>query len=210
MPDTIAGVSAEAVENATGHSWEYWLALLDDHDGTDLDHKERVAVIAEAGVDSGWWQQQLAVGYEQARDLREVGETADADFQVGVQRTLSVDQETLWEFLTSMLGRAHWLGDLDTSVTEPQTPYKTADGTTGEIRTVRERERIRLTWQPAYRDDPTTLQLNLADVDAVEPKTVLSFHHEKLADAEEREAMRNHWREVLDTIEADLETSNAD
>jgi hypothetical protein len=32
-------------------------------------------------VPSGWWRQSIAVGYEQARGKRQVGETANAGYQ---------------------------------------------------------------------------------------------------------------------------------
>lgn len=37
-----------------------------------------------------------------------------------------------------------------------------------------------------------------------EDRTVLRFHQERLASAEEREERRTHWRNVMDGIEAEL------
>lgn len=204
MAGKIAGISDEAVVDATGRSWDDWLELLDDHDGTALDHQERVAVLAEAGVESGWWQQQLAVGYEQKRGLREVGETADAGYQVGVQRTMTLGQEALWDLLLSEAGRGVWLGESVTFTAEPGATYETTDDITGEVRTVSEGERLRLTWQPPDREGPTTLQLTLTCPRSNETRTTLRFHHEKLADGDEREAMRERWRNVLDRLETVL------
>lgn len=198
---TIAGISDEAVEKATGEPWAHWLEVLDAAEGTDLDHKERVAHLKESGVESPWWQQQLAVGYEQARNLREVGETADTGFQLGAQRTLNIPQSDLWALLTEGEARDIWLGETDSFDTEPGTQFETADGTSGEIRTVSAGERIRLTWQPEGRDEPTTLQLTVSCPRNDESKTTLRIHHEKLADAAERDAMREHWQSVLDQLE---------
>lgn len=203
--DKIAGISDEAVIDATGQPWDHWLALLDDHNGTELDHKERVAVVAEAGVESGWWQQQLAVGYEHDRGLREVGETANAGYQVGIQRTVSVPQDEHWDLLLSEAGLATWLGEIESCTIGPGASYETADGITGEIRAVSEGERLRMTWQPPNRETSTTLQLRLSCPRNGETRTTLRFHHEKLADADEREAMRERWREALDRLEALVE-----
>lgn len=73
---------------------------------------------------------------------------------------------------------------------------------TGEVRTVATGDRLRLTWHPEERDGPTTLQLRLTAPRNDETKTTLRFHHERLADAAEREAMRGHWRCVLDELES--------
>lgn len=205
MGEPIAGIGDEAVENATGKRWAHWLDLLDDADGTDIDHKARVAVLGDAGVESGWWQQQLAVGYEQVRGLRAVGETADAGYQVGVQRTIQVPQETLWDRLTTGDLRNRWLGTVEGFAFEPGATFETAEGTSGEVRTVSEGERLRITWHPAGREHPTTLQMTLSCPRNDETKTTLRVHHEKLVDAAERDAMKAHWQQVLDSIQAAFE-----
>lgn len=204
MGRTPSRVSDDAVADATGRDWEAWVAWLDERDADSLDHPAVVGLVAEAGVDSGWWQQTVAVGYERAKGLREVGETADAGYQVGVQRTLPVGREPLWDRLVGPAGLRAWLGDVEAFEPTPGYRYETAAGTTGEVRTVRPAERLRLTWQPADRDEPTTLQLSLACPRNDDSKTTLRFHHERLADAEEREAMRARWRSVLDRLAADV------
>ena len=87
-----SGVSSEAVAKATGRNWEEWEEWLEFLDGLDTQGKnlrEIVALIAGPGeLSNGWWQQSVAVGYEQARGLRVIGQTSGADFQIGVQRTL--------------------------------------------------------------------------------------------------------------------------
>lgn len=197
-----ADVSDEAVESATGHGWDHWFDLLDDRDAETLDHPGIVAELEAAGVESGWWRQTVANAYEVERGRREVGETLDAGYQVGVQRTVRVGQDRLWELLLAGEGLATWLGDVEGFAAEPGLVYETADGTTGEVRTVKRGARLRMTWQPAGRDAPTTLQLTLSCPRNDESKTTLRVHHEKLAGTEEREAMREHWRAVLDEVEA--------
>lgn len=204
MTKQIAGISDEAVEAATGSKWDHWITLLDEHEGTDLTHKERVAVIAKSGVESGWWQQQLAVGYEHERGLREVGETADAGYQVGAQRTYPISRDQLWKYLTNDAGIARWAGAEVEISFHPGEQFKTADGTTGEIRTMKEEERIRMTWQPADRDRSTTLQLTCSAHETDANKSVLRIHHERLENSAAREAMGQHWRSVLDQIGEDL------
>lgn len=204
MPSKVAGIGSDAVEDATGHDWDHWLAELDGRDGEESTHRELVAALADLGVESGWWRQAIANGYEVERGLRETGETLDAGFQIGVQRTVQVEQPALWEWMLSPEGRSVWLGEVEAFEAEPGSPFETVDGTTGEVRTVKSGERLRMTWQPAGREEPTTLQLTLSCPRNDASKTTLRVHQEKLADGAEREAMREHWRGVLDGIEASV------
>jgi hypothetical protein len=71
-----------------------------------------------------------------------------------------------------------WLGSGAELPERPGQTYETADGTRGELRSRRERDRIRLTWQPQDWDQ------------------------ERLADERERERQRTYWRQVADGPEA--------
>jgi len=203
VPRTVANVTTDAVEAATGRDWAGWLEYLDGVVGPDVDHPTLVAAVRNAGVDNGWWQQKIATGYEQERGGRAVGETADSGFQVGVQRTIPVDRRTLWNHLVGD-GIPTWLGETTEFAPVPRVPYETADGTTGEVRTVAEGERLRTTWHPDRLDEPATLQLTLACPRNAEGRTTLRVHLENLPDATARDDLRTHWQAVLDRLQADL------
>jgi uncharacterized protein YndB with AHSA1/START domain len=194
-------MSSEAVSKATGMGWDEWFALLDEAGAVEWDHRRMVAFLAESGLEKPWWQQMVSSTYERARGLKEVGETADAGFQVGVQRTIPVPAEELWAFLSSPEGLAIWLGELERLPEERGEPYRTADGTSGELRSVQPGARWRLTWQPPELGDPTTLQVTLSCPRNTRERTTLRFHHEKLSDSEHREAMRAHWKRVAAELE---------
>lgn len=132
---------------------------------------------------------------------RVVGLTEDAGFEIGVSRTVPYAPAEVWNFLASPGGTALWVGP--GAVLEPTkgAPYATDDGTTGEVRSFRPDDRIRLTWRPASWSHDSTVQL------VVRPAATgasVRFHQERLADADERERQRTHWRAVLDAIEAAL------
>jgi uncharacterized protein YndB with AHSA1/START domain len=72
--------------------------------------------------------------------------------------------------------------------------YETTDGTSGEVRSFHELNRVRLTWRPRRWDHDTTVQV------AITPRgkgTRLRFHQEWLADADERARQRDHCRACL-------------
>ncbi|HET6296958.1 MAG TPA: SRPBCC domain-containing protein [Kribbella sp.] len=124
-----------------------------------------------------------------------VGETKDAGWNVGVSKTLPYSVPELWDFITSTEGVTVWLGE--GAVLENGSAYKTADGTTGEVRSIREHDRIRLTWHPADWSHESTVQVAVSGAGS---KSVLRFHQERLADAEERNRQRTHWQNVMDSV----------
>ena len=192
------GMSDEAVARATGRDWNEWLRFLDDLGAHELNHKEIVALIAGPGqLSNGWWQQSIAVGYEQARGLRVVGQTSAGGFQIGVQRTLSVPVDMAWDLLTEGPGRAIWLGTVDNLEFQKGERYRTSEGVWGEIRSVAAAQRVRLTWHSPMLASPSTLQVYIAPSGE---KSSVRFHQERLSSLDERESMRQHWREVLERL----------
>lgn len=98
-------------------------------------------------------------------------------------------------------GLCVWLGDGIGAPLEKGAVYKTADGTVGEIRSLRPGDRIRLTWRPAGRDGHATVQVA---VRAAKSGCSVRFHTEHLNSEQERSRMRDHWRNVLDRLERAL------
>ena len=152
---------------------------------------------------SGWWRQSIAVGYEQARRERQVGETADAGYQVGVQRSVAANATRAWEIVTSR--PELWLGEGAHLAFEEGERYHVrggdgGPGVRGEVRVVKPEKRLRLTWQPEGWASPATLQLTLSR--SPRGKTAINAHLERLPDADAREAMRDRWRQALERIVA--------
>ncbi|NMO17887.1 hypothetical protein HPC49_30975 [Pyxidicoccus fallax] len=192
-------VTDSAVKEATGRDWKGWMRALDAAGGRELNHKQLVAHLARE-VESTWWQQSIAVAYEQVRGKRVVGETADTGFQVGVVRTLPMRAETLWERLATQ--PKDWLGAGAKLTLEPGAGYavpkrRGTPGVRGEVRVVKPGQRVRMTWQPDDWKKPATLQLTVVP----KPRgAALHVHMEKLPDAKTREAMREHWSQVVEGL----------
>ena len=126
-----------------------------------------------------------------------VGLTRDAGWEIGVSRTLHQPPQAVWEFITGPEGVALWLGVEGPLPTGKGAPYRTADGTEGEIRSYRPGDRVRLTY------GPSTVQVAVTPGSS-EGRAVLRFHQERLASAEEREERRTHWKAVMDRVAAEL------
>ncbi|MET0395715.1 MAG: SRPBCC domain-containing protein [Longimicrobiaceae bacterium] len=154
---------------------------------------------------SGWWQQSITVEYERARGKRAVGQTADAGFQVGVQRSVAATVEAAWELLTTR--PELWLGEGAEVAFAVGERYRVpagrgAPGAGGVVRVVKPGARLRMTWHPEGWPAPATLQLTLSASGS--GRTVVGAHMEKLPDADAREAMRARWRAALERIAAAL------
>jgi uncharacterized protein YndB with AHSA1/START domain len=201
----LARISSDSVREATGRGWAEWLEALDAAGAADWSHRRIVAHLEREHpeVGSGWWRQSITVGYEQARGKRAVGETADAGFQVGVQRTVAATAAEAWKLITCR--PELWLGEGASVTFDVGERYavpagRGAPGASGEVRVVRPAERLRMTWQPEGWPAPATLQLTLAETGP--GRTAIHVHLEKLSDAGARDAMRARWREALERVAA--------
>lgn len=190
-------ISDQALREATGRDWEGWLAALDGRGAGDRDHRAIVALIAgiHPGA-SGWWRQTIAVGYEQERGLREVGQTAAQGYEIGVRRTVPLDPAQAWKLVTAPDALGRWLGGCVPQL-EPGARFTAVNGSTGEVRTLRAGERVRLRWSPVRTDHDTILQIT---VTPAKTGATIGIHHEKLADETQRELMRTYWKRALDRL----------
>jgi uncharacterized protein YndB with AHSA1/START domain len=129
------------------------------------------------------------------------GLTRDAGWEIGVSRSLPVTIDEAWTFLVSDHGVALWLGAGAALPDHPKEPIATADGGSGELRSFRPLDRVRIRWQPGGWDHPTIVQCTVSGGTA---RTTIRFHQEHLADSTERERQRSHWRAVMDRVEEAL------
>jgi uncharacterized protein YndB with AHSA1/START domain len=126
------------------------------------------------------------------------GLTKDAGWEVGVRTTVAAPRDAVWPFLLGE-GLPLWLGEIDAIPTGRGEAYATRDGVKGTIRSYTEGLRIRLSWQPDDWPHDSTLQLTVKDGVS---GTTIGFHHDKLADRDERRMMLGHWKNVAASIGA--------
>ncbi|MBA3868386.1 MAG: SRPBCC domain-containing protein [Anaerolineae bacterium] len=127
-----------------------------------------------------------------------VGKTKGQGWEIGVRKTFPVGTGHLWEALMTQPGLGYWLGSGVEANFQKGDMYKTSEGTAGEIRSFKAGSLIRLTWQPKGANSPSTLQIRVI---AAQRGSTLSIHHEKLMDAQQREAMHQHWSVVIKQFE---------
>ncbi|MGH2402527.1 MAG: DUF4287 domain-containing protein [Candidatus Limnocylindria bacterium] len=182
-PDSmeLAGVSDDAMRQATGRTIGEWLANLDAWGAAEHRHAEIARwLVTEHGV-AGWWAQNVTVAYERARGLRAKYQTA-AGFVASASRTINAPIDRVLTAATDEGMRVRWLPDAGVSL-RAATPGKSA----------------RFDWA----DPPSRIVVGLTGKG--ERKTLVAVAHEKLPDGDAVQAMKVLWRERLAALKELLE-----
>ncbi len=128
-----------------------------------------------------------------------VGLTKDAGWQIGVSRTVPHAIDDVWQAVITNAG--DWLGPGATLPDQRGDQWAAADGSNGELRSRRERDRVRVTYRARGDTRETTVQVT---VRATATGTVLRFHQERMLNAAERERRRAHWEHIIAQLRATL------
>ncbi len=177
---TVNGVSSEAVQAKTGKTWPEWVAVLDAAGCRQMTHKEIVAVVNDKFGIGEWWQQMVAVGYEQAAGLRAKGQKVDG-YSVSTNKTINVPIAALYKAWADTRTRARWLPE--TFTVRKATPDKS----------------LRILWG----DGKSTVDVNLYVKG--EAKSQVSLEHSKLKTAREAAKLKKFWSEKIAALKALLE-----
>jgi uncharacterized protein YndB with AHSA1/START domain len=168
-------ISDEAVTAKTGKTWKQWFGLLDAAGARSKTHQEIVAVLTKKHRLGPWWQQMVAVSYEQARGLRAKYEKPEG-FQISRSKTLAVPVGEVFEAWGNARKRAQWL-----------------PGARLTIRKATENKSLRITW-----GDGTMIEVGLFPRGSA--KTQIAVQHGKLASARIAAAQKVFWGDALDRL----------
>ena len=168
-------ISDEAVAAKTGKTWSAWFAVLDRAGGRKMTHREIVAVLAKAHRVGPWWQQMVAVSYEQAKGLRARHEKPEG-FQISRSKTMHASVGDVFEAWGNARKRAQWL---------PASRLT--------IRKATENKSLRITW-----GDGTMIEVGLYPKGST--KTQIAVQHGKLATARAAAAQKAFWGDALDRL----------
>jgi uncharacterized protein YndB with AHSA1/START domain len=179
--ETGLRIGDDAVRASTGKSWKEWFALLDAAKASNMDHREIAAWLVEHHDLGGWWQQMVAVSYEQARGLRAPHQKPDG-FEISVSRTIATAGETLFAAWTDARRRRSWLPDAGITIRK-STAAKS----------------LRFDWVDGKSDVETAFQPKGAG------KCVVVVQHRKLPSATAAKKMKVYWAAALDALKEQLE-----
>ncbi len=170
-------ISDEAVQEATGKTWNEWFTLLEQLDVADLSHKEIARTLHDEHSVSGWWAQTITVEYERSTGRREVGQASDGTYQTAVSRTVAGGLDDVlasWKELVA--GKSEFDG-VDLSG-EPA---------------VTESENWRY-WRTGLADG-SRISVVIGKKDG--GKSQLAVNHEKLPDKEAIDRWKQYWRSFI-------------
>ena len=173
----LAGMSDEAVQAKTGHSWKQWVAALDDRDAISMSHKEIAQMVYENFEVSGWWAQTVTVGYERIRGLREIGQRrTTGKFESNKSKTFSVPVSKLYKAWSVKRTRDRWLPDVDITV-----------------RTSTKDKSMRITW-------PDGTSVHAYFTDKGPEKSSVAVQHVGLPSKKELAERKEYWAERLGAL----------
>ena len=180
--EKTAGISDETVQAKTGKPWQQWFKILDAAGAKKMSHSEIASYLYEKHQVPGWWAQMVAVGYEQARGMREKHQKPSG-YEISASKTVAVPLLRLFRAWQDTQARGRWLKDSG-FVIRKTTPNKS----------------MRITWV----DGKTSLSVNFYPRD--NGKSLVAVQHGKLPDAKAAERMKAYWGQQLDRLKATLET----
>lgn len=178
-------LSDEVLRGATGRDWAGWFAVLDAWDATRRSHAEIAAFLGTEHRMGGWYAQSVTVGYEQARGLRQVGQSSTGDWNTSGSRTLAAGPERVLDAFTDPELRGRWLPGVDLSV-----------------RGLRPGKSLSAGFSDASGDAG---RLTLWLEELPDGRTRLGVGHGKLADAEAVARYKAFWKERLAALKSLLE-----
>lgn len=177
----LAGVGSDAVARATGKAWDQWLAALDKAGAAAMPHKAIASMLAGRFGVPPWWSQMVAVGYEQARGLREAHQKSDG-YAASASRTVQAGLDRLYGAWADPKLRALWLGEA------PVTVRRSTDG-----------KSMRITWGAGE----SRVDVNFHPAGA--GRSRVQVEHGKLGDAEDVRDKKAFWAAALDRLRTMLE-----
>lgn len=178
-------LSDDVLREATGKDWPQWFAVLDAWGATSRNHTEIARHVREDhGVD-GWYAQSVAVGYEQERGLREVGQSSTGAWRTSGSKTIAASPAQVIEAFADEAVRRRWLPDANLT-----------------LRTHRPAKSVTADFKDA---EGTTTRISVTLTVKGPEKTVVGVGHEKLRDAAEVAAYKVFWRERLAELKSLLE-----
>jgi uncharacterized protein YndB with AHSA1/START domain len=175
MATTKPRMSDEAVDSKTGKTWSRWFKHLDAAGAKKMSHQEIVAHLSEKHGVRPWWQQMIAVTYEQARGLREKHEKPEG-FEISVSRTVEAPVGKAFKAWTDEKTREKWL------------PANLT------IRKATTNKSLRIAWEGGK----TSVAVAFCKKGAGKSQVVAQ--HSKIPDAKGAAKMKKFWAQALDRL----------
>lgn len=172
----MSRIGDEALKAKTGKTWAEWFAVLDKAGAAKMNHTEIADYLYKDQGCPGWYNQMVAVGYEQVHGLRQKHEKPEG-YEISVSRTIGASAPVLFRAWNDARSRRAWLAE-DITIRKA-TPSKS----------------MRVTWS----DGKTSLDVHLYPKGNGKCQVVVQ--HAKLPNAKAAEKMKAYWSKALDRLQ---------
>jgi uncharacterized protein YndB with AHSA1/START domain len=178
--NTSPRIGDDAVKGKTGQTWDEWFKILDAAGGKNLNHQQLVSRLGRQHGIGPWWQQMIAVTYEQSRGLRQKHEKPGG-YEISVSRILVAPLSKAYKAWTDEKARKQWL------------PANL------QVRKATANKSLRITWE----DEKTSVAV--AFLPKAAGKCQVVAQHSKLPDARAADKMKIFWAKALDRLKETIE-----
>ena len=178
----IAGMSDAKLKEKTGCTWERWVWALDQVNAQAWPHREIAQYVHDKYKVPGWWAQNVTVGYERIRGLREKGQRRSGSWEAAKSKTIAAAVGTIFKSFKQPKLRSKWL-----------------TGGTAVVRTSVPNKSLRLTWE-----DGSSVEVYL--VAKGRSKTLVAIQHTRLPNRDTANRMKAFWAEHLEALATHLES----
>lgn len=193
-----------AVRAATGRDWEAWFAILDAWGAAERGHPAIARHLQDAHGLGGWWAQTVTVRYEQARGLRVPGQRGNNDFELAVQRTLSVEAERAFAALTEPGELSHWFTRDAQADLRVGGRYRNADGDAGTFLVLDPPRRVVFTWEQPQHAPGSKVEMTVEPRDG--GKVTVRIRHLGIPNAADHAKLKEAWGRAIESYKAYLLT----
>jgi len=177
-----AGMSDAALKAKTGCTWEKWVRSLDRVGADRWSHRDIARYIHDTYKTSSWWSQNVTVGYERIKGLRDRGQLRDGAYRANKTRTFALTLTRLYRTISERVRGGSW-----------------PSGMACTIRTRVKDRSIRLT-------DPDGALVLFQFAGKGRGKSQVQVEHGNLPDRASAQRLKQFWGERLQSLAADLET----
>lgn len=177
------GITDTAIRKATGKGWGEWYDLLDSAGAREMTHQQLRSVIGREGAGE-WWQQMIAVAYEQARGIRGK-QHKDEGFAATASKTLKAGVTRVYAAWTEDEARSAWIDSTGWNIRRA-TPYKN----------------LRITWVDGHSHIEVFLWPR------GEGRTLIQVEHNKLGSLGDVQRLKAFWGVALERLRELLETAD--
>lgn len=176
-----AGMSDGALKAKTGCTWEKWVRSLDRVGADRWSHRDIARYIHDTYKTSSWWSQNVTVGYERIKGLRDRGQLRGGGYRANKSRTFALPLSRLYRAINDRVRGGSW-----------------PSGMACTLRTRVKDRSIRLT-------DPDGGLVLLQFAGKGRGRSQVQVEHGSLADRAAALRLKQFWGERLHALATDLE-----